>query len=366
MTDLTIVSATALNRGGIGRVTYNWAKEFADLGRSVRVLCSSAEGVDTEGFEVVTLSTGRFSYYWKDLYYSLKIRLRAELEGQVLSWLGLGMFLDVDHVHMGSVPKSLQDERLARGGVTADDVDLRKRIDDACFSLYNYHRTEVRRAPNVVVPSPEIERTLDRYGPDVPDKTTVVPHGVSESFVQHDGGRDRDQVLFVGGTMPRKGIFTLLSAWADYDGPETLIVAGYGDAESFATLRAEHGIARDRAGYLGFVEDDRLLELYRDSKAFVLPSFEEGFGIPVLEALAAGTPVICSDAVGSRFVVEECDAGKVVQAGDSDALRAALADVLTDDEERAARGAAGREHVAENYLWRHVVADLDDVVFGGS
>lgn len=363
MTDVTIVSASPLNSGGIGRVTYNWARGLADRGRAVRVLCSSTEGVDTEGFDVRTFSPGRFSYYWKDLYYSLKIRFRAELEGVIVSWLGLDAFLDADYVHVGSVPKPVQDERLAHGGVTGDDVDFRKRIDDACFSLYNYHRTLVRRAPGLIVPSPDIEATLGRYDPGAPDRTTVVPHGVSESFVQQSGS-DIEQVLFVGGTMPRKGISTLLSAWATYDGPEKLIVAGYGDADTFASLRASHGVDPERAEFLGFVNEKRLRDLYRESKAFVLPSYEEGFGIPVLEALAAGTPVVCSDAVGSRFVVEECGAGGMFPPGDADALQAALADLLNDDQTRRRTGEAGREHVAENYLWRHVVADLDDALFG--
>jgi len=366
MTDVTIVSATALNSGGIGRVTYNWARELAERGRAVRVLCSSADGVDTEGFETVTFSPGRFSYYWKDLYYSLKVRLCANLEGEVLSWLGLGTFLDVDHVHMGSVPQGLQRERLARGGVESSDVDLRKRVDDACFSLYNFHQREVRRSPSVIVPSPEIKRTIDRYGPSAPEKTTVVPHGVSEAFVQRTDGEDRDQVLFVGGTMPRKGISTLLSAWAAYEGPETLLIVGYGDADSFDSLRSTHGVDPNRVEYLGFVDDDRLLELYRTSKAFVLPSFEEGFGIPVIEALAAGTPVVCSNAVGSRFILEECDGGTIFPAGDPEALREAIETLFADESGRRQAGEAGRAHVASNYLWRHVVADLDDALFESS
>jgi len=364
MTDLTIVSSSPLGSGGLGRVTYNWARGFADRGRDVRVLCSAVDGVDASGFETVTRSPGLFSYYWRDLYYSAKTRLLDDLPGEVLAWHGLGTFLDADHVHVGSVAKPLQDDRLAAVGLNTDDFDFRKRVDDAFFSAYNYHRRVVADAPHVIAPSPDVRESLALYDDDAPAKTTVVPHGVAESFVQR-GGPGRDQVLFVGGTMLRKGISTLLSAWADYNGPEKLLVAGYGDAESFGLLRADHGVAPDRAEYLGFVDEDRLLKMYRESKALVLPSFEEGFGIPVLEALAAGTPVICSDAVGSRFVVEECDAGEVVPAGDPDALRTALTDLLDDDEKRTSRGAAGRELVANDYLWRHVVADLDHAVFGG-
>jgi len=332
----------------------------------VRVLCSSTNGKDTTGFETVTRSPGIFSYYWRDLYFSAKTRLLDDLSGEVLSWHGLGTFINADHIHVGSVAKPLQDKRLAAASLGAEDFDLRKRIDDKFFSVYNYHRRVVAKAPHVIAPSPDIRESLALYDDDAPVKTTVVPHGVSESFVQRDDERDRDQILFVGGTMPRKGISTLLSAWADYDGSETLLVAGYGDTKSFASLRADHGVAPDRVEYLGFVADDHLLKLYRESKAFVLPSFEEGFGIPVLEALAAGTPVICSDAVGSRFVVKECDAGEIFPAGDPDALRGVLTDLLNDNEARTARGVAGRDHVARNYLWRHVVADLEDVIFSDS
>jgi len=362
MTDITIVSASPLNSGGIGRVTYHWAKELAERGRTVRVLCSSAEGVDTDGFEVRTYGPGRYSYYWKDLYYSLKVRLQADLEGVVLSWLGLDAFLDVDHVHMGSVPRPLQNERLARGGVTTDDVSLRQQIDDTCFSVYNYHRTMIRRAPSVIVPSPEIKETLTRYGQAIPKKTNVIPHGVSESFIQRSADTAQ-QVLFIGGTMPRKGISTLLSAWAKYEGPETLLIAGYGNANEFQVVREDCGVKPNRAKFLGFVTEEKLLELYRESKALVLPSYEEGFGIPVLEALAAGTPVVCSDVVGSRFVIEECSGGLTFPAGDADALETALVELLGNESMRQQAGAAGRDHITSNYLWRHVVDDLDDVLF---
>jgi glycosyltransferase involved in cell wall biosynthesis len=361
MTDITIVSSSPLNRGGLGRVTWNWATGLDALGRDVRVICSDRNGVETGSVDVTERSGGRFSYYLKDLYFSLKVRLLEDLEGEVLTWHGLGTFIDADHVHVGSVAKPLQDERLRRAGLDRSDFDLRKQLDDRLFSLYNYHATVVREASNVIAPSPDVKRSLRRYDADAKSKTTVVPPGVDESFVQRPDGVE-DQVLFVGGTMPRKGVSTLLAAWAEYDGPETLVVAGYGDEESFGQLCRQHGVTD--AEFRGFVDDSELQRLYRRSKAFVLPSFEEGFGIPVLEALAAETPVICSDAVGSRFVVEECDGGRVVPAGEATALRRALSDVLGDEDRRRRMGVQARRHVATNYLWKHVVPSLDAAVFG--
>jgi glycosyltransferase involved in cell wall biosynthesis len=98
----------------------------------------------------------------------------------------------------------------------------------------------------------------------------------------------------------------------------------------------------------GAVGDRELDALYRSAVALALPERYAGFGLPLLEAMARGCPVVTSDAACLPEVVG--DAGDVVPVGDVDALAAALARLVDDDDHRAARSAAARDH-ARGFTW---------------
>ena len=146
--------------------------------------------------------------------------------------------------------------------------------------------------------------------------------------------------LFVGEAEPRKDLATLLSAMAqlpdDVRHATGLVVAGRAtpdaQARSFSVT------------YEGEVGDERLGALYAGAAAFVFPSTYEGFGLPVLEAMAFGAPVIASNAAS----VPEAggDAALYFRAGDSSALARAIAEVLSDERLAATLRAAGKQRAA--------------------
>ncbi len=115
-------------------------------------------------------------------------------------------------------------------------------------------------------------------------KIELVPNGV-DSFFSPDG-EEEDYVLYAGTIEPRKGLNDLFAAWSALPQPRPRLVlcgdAGWG-------MRIPDGVE-----VTGYVSRERLRELYRHARAFVYPSHYEGFGIPPLEAMACGAPVIAT------------------------------------------------------------------------
>lgn len=169
-------------------------------------------------------------------------------------------------------------------------------------------------------------------------KIEIVPNGVSEFFTP--GGSEGDYVLYAGTLEPRKGLDVLLAVWWSLPTPRPRLVlcgdAGWG-------TRTPEGVE-----VTGYVTRERLRELYRGARAFVYPSRYEGFGIPPLEAMACGAPVIAS----RTGAIPEfgTDAALLVDPGEPDALRAALVRVLGDAGLRSELRARGPER-ARAWTW---------------
>ena len=171
-----------------------------------------------------------------------------------------------------------------------------------------------RRADHVLAVSERTKRdAVELYGL-APEKVTVTPHGVDPAFSPGDGSHD-GYLLFVGAVQPRKDPLTALAA-ADAVGLP-LVVAGPEKDAALAQQLRERG-----ADVRGFVDVPTLAELYRRATALVLPSRYEGFGVPVVEAMASGAPVVLSDDPALREV-----AGEAGLYGDpAEAVRRVLAD----------------------------------------
>jgi glycosyltransferase involved in cell wall biosynthesis len=218
----------------------------------------------------------------------------------------------------------------------------------------------IRRARAVIVPSEWARRTLVEGGLGEPDRVHAVAHGVdarrfapgradparAASLLPRLGGRP--YVLFVGHVGPRKNLPALrdaMTALAAHGLPHALVVAAGvapGDPASDALRRgalAELPGAPGRVLALEGADDGDLAAVLATAAALCLPSHAEGFGLPALEAMASGTPVVVSDRGALPEVVG--DAG-VVSAPDPAALAAALRRVLEDPGLAARLGEAGR------------------------
>jgi glycosyltransferase involved in cell wall biosynthesis len=177
-----------------------------------------------------------------------------------------------------------------------------------------------------------------------PEKVTVAYGAIDESFaavpadearalVEKCYGVAEPYLLFVGTLEPRKNVLGLLRAYAQAANaiPHALVLVGQAGAAYEAEVERtidELGI-RDRVHRIGYVADRAdLPACYSGATAFILPSFDEGFGLPVLEAMACGTPVIASDRASLPEVGGE--AARYVSPDDVEALAQAMEEVATD------------------------------------
>src|SRR4051812_18440989 len=163
---------------------------------------------------------------------------------------------------------------------------------------------------------------------------------------------------------PRKGIRFLLEAAAELKPkfPDLKIVlAGDGfERPELARLADQLGIAQD-VTFLGWVPNADLPPYYRAAAVSVIPSLEEGFGIPAAEAMGCEVAVVASDAGGLPEVVENGVTGIVVPRGDSQALAQAIGSLLADPQRRRQMGQAGRERALRLFDWDRTAEQFEEI-----
>lgn len=238
-------------------------------------------------------------------------------------------------------------------------------------NLASFWRTNVeknaRTAKRVIVNTHYIkEEAADLLKLDK-DKIDVIPLAPSRIFQHRD--RDmpkpdrsrrftaRDYILYVGTVEPRKGLKTLIRAYREikekYD--LSLVIAGglgwlYDDILSYPE---ELGIKGDVI-FTKYIDESLLSDLYRYASVFVYPSLYEGFGLPPLEAMACGTPVVISDIPTLREVAG--DAAILFQPKDHDGLAHVLEKVLSSESLRMELRSKGLRRSAE-YSWEKVARE---------
>jgi glycosyltransferase involved in cell wall biosynthesis len=209
-----------------------------------------------------------------------------------------------------------------------------------------------KRVRKVFTPSEYVkQKVTKRFGIN---DVTITPNGVDHTiFHPHAKQTQFDlperYILFVGTLEPRKNLNTLLRAWNEIKNNfhETwLIVVGVG-GNVFKDVNLLPHIERVR--FLGYVDDQTLAGLYANATLFVLPSQEEGFGLPAVEAMASGTPVIVSDGGALPEVV--CEAGLIFCLSNPFGLRDALSECLSNTKLRETLTEKGLTH-AKRFSWQ--------------
>jgi glycosyltransferase involved in cell wall biosynthesis len=235
-------------------------------------------------------------------------------------------------------------------------------------------RQSARRARRVLTVSDASKQDIVRYLNVAPAKVDVVYNALDERLalaptdVELARVRDRYQleapfILYAGNIKPHKNIDRLIEAYAILRrrGRTNVQLLLIGDQLSkYPNLRRLvhrfdlHGHVR----FFGFVSDDVLAALYRLASIFVFPSLYEGFGLPPLEAMAAGTPVVTANVSSLPEVVG--DAALLIDPMDAGAIADAMTRLFDDDALRHALVARGRQRVAD-FSWDRSAASVRDV-----
>jgi glycosyltransferase involved in cell wall biosynthesis len=219
-----------------------------------------------------------------------------------------------------------------------------------------------KRADLVITVSESAAEELSTYTAIPRERMRVVPNGVDleiaadaqvEATRRELGLDDAPYVFWIGSLEPRKNVGLLVDAfvrWALHtDLPHRLVLAGPpGWLEDEASVLEPARRLGDRVRALGRVGDPALSALYRGADLFAFPSRHEGFGIPVLEAMAQETPVIAADIPALREIAG--GAAVLRSPDDLDAWVAALDNLLHDEAELSRLGNAGRAR-AQGYSW---------------
>ena len=233
-----------------------------------------------------------------------------------------------------------------------------------------WHRAMAKRAAEladaVVVPTRAVAVALREHLSL--QRVEVVGEGVADVFTRPVPDADQraarlaipsgGYLLSLATLEPRKGLDVLLAALAEHGSPDLplLVVgqAGWGDVDPLREA-AELGLPPDRVRLLGRLPDEDLAVVLARATALVVPSRAEGFGLPVLEGMAAGVPVVTSDA--PALVEVGGGATRATPVGDPGALARLLAEVVGAPGLRLDMVAAGREVVAAN-TWDRAATDL--------
>lgn len=201
----------------------------------------------------------------------------------------------------------------------------------------------------------------------------VIPNGIDCSefeqlpipgqFREKHGISDQPLVVYLSRLHHKKGLDLLLPAFAE-SVPKDAVLAlvGPGESDYIRQLKStgeQLGID-DRLIFTGMIKGAGRIQALADADLFVLPSYQENFGVAVIEAAAAGTPVLISDQVNICGEVREAGAGRVVPCEQA-AIGKALSDMIADRESLAKTGAIARSWAMQTFPWENIAQRVDDM-----
>jgi glycosyltransferase involved in cell wall biosynthesis len=206
------------------------------------------------------------------------------------------------------------------------------------------------RAEKLIAVSEATRADLDRFYQLPKDRVTTIPHGVDSSLFELRRAQLEPFVLCVSTLHPHKNLERLIRAYAQKTRDYRLVIAG---VRGFHTQAIEQLIdqlgMRTQVQLTGWIGREELYGLYDRATAFIYPSTFEGFGMPVLEAMAAGVPVACSDISPLREVAG--DTALFFDPFDEDLIAEALDRIVSDQLTRARLIRTGRDRARE-FTWQ--------------
>ncbi len=233
------------------------------------------------------------------------------------------------------------------------------------------------RAAKILTPSEFSKTAIMRHYGIEDERVVVVPNAVSSQFVPMDRNQAQARiqrklgipapfVLTIGDLQPRKNHMGLLHAFEQVIAshpklPHHLVFAG---KETWYSPRLHEAVAKskvaDRIHFTGFVEDEDVVTLYGACDLFVYPSFYEGFGLPILEAMACGRAVACSNATAMPEVAGS--AALLFDPKNTEEMAHMICDALLNPDVRTRLELLGPQHAA-TFSWEKAAAETLNVYY---
>ena len=376
-------TAAARQRAGIGRYTRELITALLALESAHQyVIFAATGGLDTGSWKLETerLRASSIQYPVSSIQFRtlplsddwlarLWHRLRLPIPVETITG-SLDLFYSPDFV----LPPTRRNTRTL---LTIHDLSFLHYPDHFVSQLVHYLSQvvpcSVARADRVLTDSQATRADLIAHFGTPPEKVEVLYSGVHPRFCPQleaseterirarYGLGERPYILSVSTLQPRKNYVRLIRSFANLKAGTQLVIAG-GRGWLYQDILAEAEGHGDRVRILGFVDDADLPALYRNAALFVFPSLYEGFGLPVLEAMACGIPVVCSNASSLPEIAG--DAALLVDPLDTDGLAETMARALEDADlrrEMIARGLAQAARFTWEQAARQLLAAFDVV-----
>lgn len=356
-------TAALTQGGGVGRSVYEMTAALLAAGQHDYTLFTAGRPPlpdDIAAFNPYVRSAPFSALTLTRLWHRLRVPLPVE------TFTGSqNLFFATDFTLPPTLPRT-------RTAVFIHDLTYVRVPDAAVPSLVRFLGKAVPRAvsrADVVIVNSEATKQdlIDIYGTPA-EKIHPVRFGVHRRFTLPPKPRDylnqkyglaaRPYIFAVGTIQPRKNYERLIAAYAQmrkWGEPALVIAGGKGWLESPIYEAVKAAKLESHVKFLGYVDDEDLPSLYAHAAAFAMPSLYEGFGLPVLEAMASGTPVVTSNL--SSLPEAAGDAGILIDPYDTDAMANALWHVMSDSALRERLIIQGKSRAAR-YTWDRTAEDL--------
>lgn len=342
--------------GGVTEHITALDKQFRALGHDTRIIAASSTDEDVLGEHVIKVSGTIVPFPVSGS--TARIAIAPALYRRVKKILRDERF-DVVHVHEPGVPVLSLVVLRHSHALNVGTFHAYRETNPVYEVAGRLIKRAFNRLDGRIVVSEAVWEYITRY---FPGDYALIPNGIdcarfSAPDIQpierfNDG---RPNILFVGRMEKRKGFRHLLRAYPYIKQaiPEArlLVIGAYRDKEKAPLLRYARAHKLRSIHFVGYVSPEDLPRYYRTATLFCAPSIAfESFGIVLLEAMAAGVPIVASNIPGYNNVLQDCAEGFLVPPGDEQAIARAIIELLRDPARRAQMGECGRRKAVQ-YDW---------------
>jgi glycosyltransferase involved in cell wall biosynthesis len=323
---------------GIGTYTYQLISSLNDIDKINEYMLFMPESTNCDisfnrNFQIKNITEGNKSSFWDEVNIP-----------------NILMDRDIELYHVPQNGVGLPKDKHCPFVITLHDVipyKMPETVGETFLKIFNEDMPNIVSKCDGIITVSEFSKEDIAKAFNFPKKKIFVTHLAAEDiyrpldnkecsdFIKSRYGIDGDYILYVGGFSPRKNIIGLIEAFSKlitkYKKDIKLVIAGK-QGKSYAIYKKKTqdlGI-EDSVLFPGFIEVDHLPKLYNASKLLAYPSFYEGFGLPPVEAMACGTPVITSNVTSIPEVLG--DSAIFINPNDVDALCNSMYEVLNNEE----------------------------------